>query len=164
MNLYQIDKHIQQVLDDGFSFDEETGELLFDMSSLEELQDMYSHKVDNIASYIKNLENLNDAIKNEKKALDERMKQNERKAERLKNYLTMSLNEHGYSNFETPRNRINFRKSESTKIVNELAIPDKFKKAEVKVSINKAEIKKALKNGVEVPGAVLEEKKNMILK
>ena len=75
----------------------------FDMSSLEELQDMYSHKVDNIASYIKNLENLNDAIKNEKKALDERMKQNERKAERLKNYLTMSLNEHGYSNFETPR-------------------------------------------------------------
>lgn len=164
MNLYTIDKHIQEVLDNGFSFDEETGELLFDMSSLEELQDMYQSKVDNIASYIKNLENLNDAIKNEKKALDERLKANEKKAERLKNYLAMSLTQNGYSNFETPRNKISFRKSESTKIVNELAIPDKFKKAEVKVSINKAEIKKALKNGVEVPGAVLEEKKNMILK
>ena len=48
MNLYEIDKHYQEVLENGFSFDDETGEVLFDTESLDKLQGEYNEKIDNI--------------------------------------------------------------------------------------------------------------------
>ena len=37
--LYEIDRAIEQVIETGFSWDEETGEVLFEEGDLEQLQD-----------------------------------------------------------------------------------------------------------------------------
>lgn len=164
MNLYEIDKHYQEVLENGFSFDEETGEVLFDTESLDTLQGEYNEKIDNIVCFIKDLEALNVAIKNEKKALDERIKMNDNKIERLKNYIIGSLNQRQLKKFETSKNKLSFRKSESVNVLDESLIDKKFMKEKITYSVDKTSIKKALKNGEVVDGATLEVKENLQIK
>lgn len=164
MNLYEIDKHYQEVLENGFSFDEETGEVLFDTESLDTLQGEYNEKIDNIVCFIKDLEALNGAIKNEKKALDERIKMNDNKIERLKNYIIGSLNQRQLKKFETSKNKLSFRKSESVNVLDESLIDKKFMKEKITYSVDKTSIKKALKNGEVVDGATLEVKENLQIK
>lgn len=164
MNLYEIDKHYQEVLENGFSFDEETGEVLFDTESLDTLQGEYNEKIDNIVCFIKDLEALNLAIKNEKKALDERIKMNDNKIERLKNYIIGSLNQRQLKKFETSKNKLSFRKSESVNVLDESLIDKKFMKEKITYSVDKTSIKKALKNGEVVDGATLEVKENLQIK
>ena len=55
MNIYEINKAIEDILEDGFSVDEETGEILFDESALNALNAEISEKIENVACYIKNL-------------------------------------------------------------------------------------------------------------
>lgn len=164
MNLYEIDKHYQEVLENGFSFDEETGEVLFDTESLDTLQGEYNEKIDNIVCFIKDLEALNGAIKNEKKALDERIKMNDNKIERLKNYIIGSLNQRQLKKFETSKNKLSFRKSESVNVLDESLIDKKFMKEKITYSVDKTSIKKALKNGEVVDGATLEVNENLQIK
>lgn len=164
MNLYEIDKHYQEVLENGFSFDEETGEVLFDTESLDTLQGEYNEKIDNIVCFIKDLEALNLAIKNEKKALDERIKMNDNKIERLKGYIVGSLNQRQLKKFETSKNKLSFRKSESVNVLDESLIDKKFMKEKITYSVDKTSIKKALKNGEVVDGATLEVKENLQIK
>ena len=54
MNIYEINKAIEDILEDGFSVDEETGEILFDESNLNALDAEISEKIENVACYIKN--------------------------------------------------------------------------------------------------------------
>ena len=63
MKLYEINQHYLEVLENGFSFDEETGEILFDKENLDQLEGAFEEKVDNIACYIKDLEGLKSAKK-----------------------------------------------------------------------------------------------------
>lgn len=164
MNLYEIDKHYQEVLENGFSFDGETGEVLFDTESLDTLQGEYNEKIDNIVCFIKDLEALNLAIKNEKKALDERIKMNDNKIERLKGYIVGSLNQRQLKKFESSKNKLSFRKSESVNVFDESLIDKKFMKEKITYSVDKTSIKKALKNGEVVDGATLEVKENLQIK
>lgn len=164
MNLYEIDKHYQEVLENGFSFDDETGEILFDTESLDKLQGEYKDKIDNIVCFIKDIEALNLAIKNEKKALDERIKMNENKIERLKSYVSESLKQRQLKKFETSKNKLSFRKSESVNVLDESLLDKKFMKEKTTYTPDKTSIKKALKNGEEVSGAVLEVKENLQIK
>ena len=164
MNLYEIDKHYQEVLENGFSFDEETGEILFDTESLDQLQGEYNEKIDNIVCFVKSLEALNNAIKNEKKALDERIKFNDNKIERLKSYVSESLKQRQLKKFETSKNKLSFRKSESVNVLDESLLDKKFMKEKTTYTPDKTSIKKALKNGEEVSGAVLEVKENLQIK
>lgn len=164
MNLYEIDKHYQEVLENGFSFDEETGEILFDAESLDQLQGEYKEKIDNIVCFVKSLEALNNAIKNEKKALDERIKFNDNKIERLKSYVSESLKQRQLKKFETSKNKLSFRKSESVNVLDESLLDKKFMKEKTTYTPDKTSIKKALKNGEEVSGAVLELKENLQIK
>lgn len=164
MNLYEIDKHYQEVLENGFSFDEETGEVLFDTESLDKLQGEYNEKIDNIVCFVKSLEALNNAIKNEKKSLDERIKFNDNKIERLKSYVSESLKQRQLKKFETSKNKLSFRKSESVNVIDESLLGMKFLKKKITYTPDKTLIKKALKNGEEVKGATLEVKENLQIK
>ena len=65
---------------------------------------------------------------------------------------------------ETDLNKLSFRKSESVSIFDEEAIPSEYKKEVVSVSIDKTEIKKAIKEWKEIPGATITEKQNLQIK
>jgi len=59
--------------------------------------------------------------------------------------------------------KLSFRKSESVKIDNEELIPNIYVREELVSTVNKKELKQALKNG-EVPGCHIETKQNLQIK
>lgn len=161
MKLYEIDAAILECIDT------ETGEIC-DFERLEELQIERDKKLENVALYIKQLNAEADALAAEEKALKERKAAKQAKAARYSEWLGQALEGQA---FETARVRLSFRKSEQTKIEDEFAVVEyceknnldhclKYKMPEVST----AEIKKLIKAGQIIPGAVLTEKQNLQIK
>lgn len=163
-SLYEINNDFIQVLENGFLVDEETGEITFQEDALNDLDLEFSQKVDNIACYIKDIESLNQAIKDEKKALDERLKVNDRKVENLKKYVSSSLKMRDMNKLETARNKITFRKSKSVNVINESLLADEYFTEKITKAVNKTAIKKAIESGLTVDGAEIKENRNVVIK
>lgn len=159
-SLYELDQSVLAVLDGGFVIDEETGEILFDSENLDALQMERSEKMESIALFVKNLESDASAIKTEEKSLATRRGVKERKAERLKRYLSDSMNAFGETRVETPRCALSFRKSEAVEITDPTLIDSAYLKT-ADPQPDKTAIKKALKSGVEIQGAQLIERQNL---
>lgn len=163
-SLYEINNDFIQVLENGFLVDEETGEITFKEDALNDLDLEFNQKVDNIACYIKDIESLNQAIKDEKKALDERLKVNDRKVENLKKYVSSSLKMRDMNKLETARNKITFRKSKSVNVINESLLADEYFTEKITKTVNKTAIKKAIESGLTVDGAEIKENRNVVIK
>ena len=107
-------------------------------------------------------------IKAEESNLAERRKQREKTHERLKEYLSSTLQRIGKTKIETARNKITFRKSESVEIDEEAfktwAAFNRDDLLKFKSEIDKTAVKSALKNGVELPGAKLVTDQNIQIK
>ena len=84
--------------------------------------------------------------------------------ERLKNVLSETMQNFDVPEIATPTLKINFRKSQSVEILDEDLIDKQFKTVKVTTSINKTEIKKAIKSGQVVVGADLKDNKNIQIK
>lgn len=162
ISLYELTKEMEAVLDGGFVVDEETGEVLFDSENLEQLEGAYNDKLEAVAIYFKNLNAEAAAIKEEEKRLSERRKAAENKAERLKEYMLDSMIDTGTTSLETARVKLSTRKSEAVVITDESIVPEMFLKT--KVTVDKTEIKKAIKAGDAVTGAYLEMRQNLQVK
>lgn len=162
--LYELDKAIEQVIEHGFSWDEETGEVLFEESDLESLQVALSDKLEACGIWIKNQKALADAIKAEEKALSDRRKSIEKRLERMNGYVLRCLLKTEKKSVETPMVSLKTRKSTRTIIDDESEVPEEFTEQVVTVKVNKAEIGKALKAGREVSGAHLETSQNLQVK
>lgn len=65
---------------------------------------------------------------------------------------------------QTEINELSYRKSEAVIFTDEEAIPAEFKKEKTTISVDKTEIKKAIKAGTEVPGAMIEVRQNLQIK
>lgn len=157
MNLYEIDSAIISCVDP------ETGEIL-DLEWLDQLQMERTRKIENILLWIKNLKSESEAIKAEEKALAERRKQDEKKAESLTQYVQNVLNG---QKFQTARVGVSYRRSEAV-VVDDMKKLTACNDGEYIVykdpEPNKTAIKAALKNGDVIPGCHLEERQNMTIK
>jgi hypothetical protein len=161
MTLYEIDEAIINCIDT------ETGEIL-DAEKLDELSMARDTKIENIALYIKSLKADADAIKAEEKSLAERRKAKENRAESLKEYLYNALNGEP---FETAKVRLSFRGSEAVDITDEFAVVEYLEKNSVEKAltysmpkISKTVVGELLKQGIEIPGAVLKQNNNLQIK
>lgn len=159
--LYELASDLRTVIDGGLVFDEETGEVIFDETNLDELEKAYADKFEAVALFVKNIESDAAAIRAEEKALAERRIRLEKKAERLKAYALDHLDNVG-GKFETPRVTVSTRRSEVVSIYAAADIPEALTRT--KTEPDKTAIKKLIKSGQEVPGAVLIEKKNLAIK
>ena len=101
MTIYDIDRKITELVDP------ETGELL-DLEAFTALAMEREKKLENMALWVKELTATAAAIKAEVDTLNERKKYVERKAERLKAYLSYILQG---EKFTTPRCAVTFRHS-----------------------------------------------------
>lgn len=162
--LYELDRAIEQVIEHGFSWDDETGEVMFDESDLESLQVALSDKLEACGIWLKNQKALADAIKAEEKALSDRRKSIEKRLERMYGYVLRCLMKTPKQKLETPMVALSTRKSTRTIIDDESEVPEEFTEQVVTVKVNKAEIGKALKSGREVSGAHLETSQNLQVK
>lgn len=152
MTLYEIEEAITNCVD------LETGEII-DEQALAGLQMARDEKVENIALWIKDLKAEAEALKAEKLALAHRQQVAENKAESLKNYLTAYLNG---DKFKTAKVAISYRSSKSVNIYDEELIPKDFITYEPKY--NKADIKKAIDDGLDISGAEIIEKTSIQIK
>lgn len=156
MNLYEIDNAIMECVD------QETGEII-DTAMLDSLQMERDRKIENIGLWIKNLLSDAEAIKSEKNSLASRQKAAENKAASLKKYLEGYL---GGEKFKTAKLSISYRKSESIETTDSFDISDipidylTIKEPE----IDKTACKKAIKDGVVIPGIALVKKNNIQIK
>lgn len=125
-------------------------------------------KADNIACMLKNIEAEVEAIKEEEANLAARRKTKEKAYERLKEYLSATLQSLSIDKVETARNKITFRKSESVEIDDTfIEWAQKNREDLLKYSAptaDKTEIKKLLKDGAELQGAQLISKSNIQIK
>lgn len=153
MNLFELDAALYECVD------AETGELI-DEDKLNELLMERDEKVENIALWIKNLKAQAVAIKQEEDSLAKRRKVAENKAESLSGYLLRYLNG---SKFETPKVKISYRKSESLEVSETAVIPEEWYKPQ-DPKLDKAGLKKAVKDGLEIEGVELVEKQNIQIK
>ena len=155
MNLYELESAIANF---ELIVDEETGEIM-NADALDEITLERDTKIENIALWIKNLTADIDAYKKEKDSFAYKERVAKNKVESLKNYLTNAM--HG-DKFKSDRVNISWRKSESVELAHgfndeRFLIPQEPK-------VDKAEIKKALKSGEEIPGAMLIERQNIQIK
>lgn len=152
MTLYEIDNQLSALIEDeGRIINAETGELL-SASVLDELTLERDAKIENIALYIKNLTAEADALKAEKKRLEERAKAKESKAAWLTGYLEKSL---AGETFESVRVAISYgRASDSVQYTGNIAdLADRFIRRKEMLEVDKTALKEALKAGTVIPGA-----------
>ena len=161
-SLYDIDTRLFNIfIADGVGIDERTGEVL-DAPALEALQMEKWEKVDNICRFIKNLESDAEQYRAESDRLKRRMEAANKKAEQLKAYLSMHLDQGQKA--DVPSAQIRWRKSQAVTIADESLLPSAFVKTVTETKPDKAAIRDHLKKGHTVPGACLEEKQNLIIK
>ena len=121
----------------------------------------YENKVENYVKVIKNTEADMEARKNEIKRLTELNRADERKNERLKEVLKESMALTGHERVDTSLFKVSFRKSEAVE-VDDLLLPEAYKVATWKA--DKKRLKEDLKNGFEILGAELVERKNLSIR
>ena len=139
--------------------------------TLESISGELDQKIDNIACVLKQFIAEGEAIKAELERLAERKKAKEKAAERIKTYLSETLIALDKLKFESPRNKISFRKSNTLDITDEAAFVEFAEKhghddllTYKPPTVNKTVVKEAIARGEAIPGVEIKEMLNMQLK
>lgn len=167
MKLYEIDAAIERLVES--LADPETGEVNEDaLDELNALQMERGAKLENIALAYKNLRSDAEELKVEEAALKERRERKERRAERLKQFLSRQLDG---EKMETPRVAVSFRKSSAVDINNPtLALSFLANKGYtdcIRVKdpdIDKAACKRLIGVGVTIPGVEIISRQSISIK
>lgn len=168
MKLYEIANDYLALLQ-AIENDELPEEAIAD--TLEAISGEIEVKADNIGCVLKEIEAEINAFKAEEQRLAERRKRKEKLYEKLKTYLSETLQRIGVDRVETTRNIISFRKSEAVEVDEEKFLKwanEQFNRDDLIISTytekaNKTEIKRELKAGIGLPYATLVTKQNLQL-
>lgn len=161
MKLYEIEQGLRALIEGTLEkiVDMETGEV-FTVDNLENLQLVKEEKLEGCAVVYKELKADAEALANEIKTLQERKARLVKKQDWLADYMAMALNG---EKLKTPKCTISYRKSESVELISNIEeVPSEYCKT--KVELDKTAVKKAIKEGIEVPGCSLIAKMNMQVK
>jgi len=153
--LYELTKELkecEQLLMAG----ELTEEMLAD--TLNALSSEFKSKAVNVGLFIKSVEQMSEACKNEQARLKDRQQSFDKKVEQMKSYLLENLIAIGETKITDPLITISTRKPAKVVVIDsEENIPSFYLKSKTVTSVDKREIEKALKDGEEVSGAHLED-------
>ena len=157
MKLYEIPAEITDLLDP------ETGEIT-DQEELAKLLKRWNNGIEWLALEVKNSLAEAEALKKEKESFAKRQQTAENRAKSLKNYIAFLLNG---EKFKTDRVQISWRRSEQVQTDDEFMLWAKEHSAYLRwkePEVDKAALKDALKQGIEVPYAHLVENSNIQIK
>ena len=142
-------------------------ELASDSDDVETLTELYNEieakleeKADNVRFVIQKLESDAKFLSDEIKRLQARKKAIEINKENLKTLLAITMKQAGLAKLKTPKATFYFAPTPPRIIINdEELIPQEFKVT--KIEIDKQKLKEALKNGLEIKGATLEQNETL---
>lgn len=159
-SLYVLNQKILACVKDGDNVvDTESGEVL-DPSALDALQMEWDSKVHNLLCWVKENRASIKAIREKEIADAARRRNLERLNESIERYLGNVLQGRKFSDADC---QASWRKSTVIDVLDPGKIPAKFLILQ-EPKIDKAGIKKELKTGAAVPGAVLETRNNLVIK
>lgn len=162
MHIYDLNKQIAALSEQEW-VDPDTGEILDEdvANALNALTLERDEKIENVALWYKDVLAEAEAIKAEENKLASRRRGKERLAESLKRFLDFAC---AGQKFSSPRVAISFRNVVNGKTVidDPTLIPMAFQK--VVTEPIKSEISKAIKAGIDVPGAHLEDSHSVIVR
>lgn len=157
MKFYELDELIAGCID------EETGEII-NVEALEQLEMDRQEKIERVLLFIKHQRYLVEAMKAEKKELDNRIRIEEKAMEGCKDFIARYLN---YENFKSAKCQASFRKSKSVEAdieqIKGMFDADMYLRKK-EPELDKVAIKKALEEGLNIPGARLVTKVSVIVK
>lgn len=148
-NLFELNDTYRQLVDSDLE-----GQALID--TLEAIQDEREVKLDYIATMIDELKSDVEWAKERRVELLDKQRATERKAKSLMDYLTEALDDAGIKKVQTKNHILkprNYRASVVVKKIDDL--PAEYIREKNTVSADKTALYKALKAGVDVPGAEL---------
>ena len=194
MKLYEISRDFSELFEvlesvseweptivDGIAVDDD-GEVVEDVNAyrdlwtdgcLEKLMELecdFEIKAENIACYIKSLDGEIEMLEKEKRNISARLKAKNNLVDRLKTLLIESMQEIGRTKIDRPKARISLRKNaESAQFISEKAFirwagENRQDLLRYKPEINKTEVKNALQNGEDIPGATLNRTTSAVIK
>uniref|UniRef100_A0AAU6W2V7 Siphovirus Gp157 family protein n=3 Tax=unclassified bacterial viruses TaxID=12333 RepID=A0AAU6W2V7_9VIRU len=150
--LYQISKEFQELAILAETADEDLAVAIHD--TMGAIQAEFEDKGKAIAMLTLNIDGDLEAIQSQIDRLTERKRVINNRKESLKEYLRTNMEAAGISKISHPLFTISLGKGKPIVVIdNEKDIPDDFMNTKVESTPNKAEIAKAIKEGVEVPGA-----------
>lgn len=165
MKLYELVQKQRELLDYIASLDAEDLELSDAVGdTLDDLNGMIEDKAEAVAAFVFELQADSVAIKQEEQRLAERRRLNDAKVERVKMYLRDMLDDAGIDKVKSARFSISFRKSTSVNVLDLDMLPEALKRTKTIVEADKTSIKQALKQGLDVPGAVLVDNRNLSIR
>lgn len=134
--------------------------------TLEGLSGDLEVKAQNVAFMVRNLEVTADAIKAFEQQQKDRRQAIERRAESLRAYLASCMTACGIQKIEGPGISLSFRSSSAVVIDEPGLLPAEFwrQKPQPEPEPDKALIASAIKAGSEVPGAHVEQRRNLQIK
>lgn len=162
MNIYQIEKEYieiaNRIIDNGGAMDEDLEkELAINEENLQEKARNYGYVVKTINGEI-------DIIDIEIKRLTALKNARKNTVNRLKETIKNAMNLYQIDKVETPTLKINFRKSETVLVENIEFLDKDYVNVLVTKTADKTAIKKTIKSGNDVRGAVIQENLNLQIK
>lgn len=157
--LYDISERYNNILDLV-----ENTDLDFELikEALNEVQDEFSEKADNIARFIKELTLTAAMIKEEENRLAARRKSFENRANSLKDYLEDNMKVTNQKKLKTSYFTFNIQNNQpSIIVVDESLIPEELKSTEIITKVDKKSILKLLKDDIEVKGIELKQTESL---
>lgn len=166
MSLYSLTDECRNLYDALMaSADEETGEVDISLvNALAERQEAWEDKAVAVACVYRSLDEDAARVGREIERLTAMKKRLERERDRVKEGLSAAFTALGVEKVKGMYADISFRASEQTIIDNADTVPEEYMTVKTTYTPNKTAIKEAIKAGKEVPGAHLEQRKNIQIK
>lgn len=160
--LYTLPETIR-TFESEYNAEETTDERRLELESeLLSLSDNFNGLVEHLCVLTVENEAEAEYLSPEIKRLSERKDRSLRRSERMERLIDNLMQRSGLKELKTGLFKVNYRKSEAVIVTDESLLPGQFTKTTV--TADKTTIKKALKEGQEVPGAFIEKRENLQIK
>lgn len=154
-SLYKISSDLLTVIEGGIVYDEETGEIYFDETSINDLVCSMAKKVEAVGLYAEGRRALAKARRDAAKKMMESARLLEAEADRLDSYALKCVKTVG-GVVESDIATIKVRKCPpSVEVIDEASVPEAYWTEKVTRSVNKSLVKKAISGGGTVAGCAL---------
>jgi len=162
LRLFDIAQDYLKVLDELMAMEDLPEQAIKD--TMEGMAGDFEEKAKHTAAFILNLEAEAKAIGEAEKRMKYRKQSLNNKAKSLKDYLHSNMKYTGIRNIKSPELVVKIQKNPSSVIIDsENSLPNVYKITETITKIMKADIGKALKSGVDVPGARLHASTRLVI-
>jgi hypothetical protein len=162
ISIYQIEQSYNQLAEQLIDND---GELTPELSEqLAITEEQLQNKSVAYSFVIKQMDADIDTIDAEIKRLQAAKKQREKASDCLKDRIKHAMDTFQIEEIKTPLVKINFRKSESVEVEDVNSLPAAYKVVKVTEQADKAAIKAALKDGVDIIGCSIATHRNLQIK